>query len=474
MTVLDNILHRPPDPEADEVPGKDLPVPVLADSCKQVSHKDQCEKPDKLGSEARESTNTRPPKGEQTAGQWQAGSRGGQKPLSGSDKRDGAKPDAGGSCAPPAQSITSLPQALDASVAFLNKYMRWDNDYQAPVCALWAALCWVFLAFDFAPYLFIRSPEKRCGKSRLVKCLRCLVPQKPRQVYTASISISDLARRIHKHKPILFIEEIDKFFANGNDDPIVGVLNAGWEVGATYDRYNVQLQDSEEFNIFGPKCFSGIGHKLDDTTADRAIHIRLSRQSPDNMAAILREAHAPVEAAPIRDFFEVWARCALKDLRLFPPAFPDDMTDGRQRDMCEPLLAVAQLAGPPWPEIAGNALLELGREADDTSERVQLLKSIRVVFETLNIDRLSSHELLDHLIKQDGPWATLWERDLQANRYNGPSQKMGGMLGEFRIASHNIRFSDGEQRKGFYKADFAHVWKIYCPEEVQREQMGLL
>lgn len=448
MSALARILARGADPEADVVPGKPtkpiLPVPLQADELDT-----QRKAADTVNDSVVRDCNTPVDSKRATID----GSRIGQT------------------------IITNLPQALDASVAFIARYMRFDNEVQLYACALWCAYCWVYQAFDFAPYLFIRSPEKRCGKSRLVKCLRCLAPQKPRQIYTANISVSDMAFKIDKHKAILFLEEVDKFFGRGTDEPIVGILNAGWEVGATYDRRDIASSEGTvEYDIYGPKCFSGIGHTLDDTTADRSIHIRLSRQSPDNKAERLREAQAPREAAPIRDFFEIWAKHATRDLQRIAPTieFPKEMDDGRVCDMTEGLLSVAELAGEPWRTTARNALVALTSEVDDSSEKVQLLKDIRVIFETKNMDRITSHMLLDELIKMDdSPWAGKWERDLQQNRYLGPAQIMSGMLSEFKIKSHNIRTADDGQAKGYSKADFAGVWTIYCPRDVTREQVEL-
>ena len=210
--------------------------------------------------------------------------------------------------------ITSLDQALDACVAFLAKYMRMDSEHQPHICALWAVCCWVYETFDFCPYLFVRSPERELRQSKLMECLMCLVPQGDRQVYTASISISSLARTIHKHRAIVFLDEIDKFFAHGTDDPIVGILNAGFKRGATYDRYNVQINDNEKFNVWSPKCFGGIGNNLDDTTQTRSLTIRLNKQSRDNPSAIMRSFRVLKETEAIREFLEQWAASAPKEL----------------------------------------------------------------------------------------------------------------------------------------------------------------
>ena len=69
----------------------------------------------------------------------------------------------------------------------------------------------------------------------------------------------------------MFLDEIATSSSHtAQTDPIVGILNAGFKRGATYDRYNVQINDNEKFNVWSPKCFGGIGNNLDDTTQELA------------------------------------------------------------------------------------------------------------------------------------------------------------------------------------------------------------
>ena len=68
---------------------------------------------------------------------------------------------------------------LNSICAFLSRYVVFQMPQQAQVLALWVVHCWVLGAFDYTPYLHVRSPEKQCGKSRLLDCLVLLVLKAP-------------------------------------------------------------------------------------------------------------------------------------------------------------------------------------------------------------------------------------------------------------------------------------------------------
>jgi hypothetical protein len=67
-----------------------------------------------------------------------------------------------------------LPEILDNTKSFLSRYLVFPKPAHATAVALWTAHTWVFQSFDYTPYLYISSPVKRCGKSRVFDCLRLL------------------------------------------------------------------------------------------------------------------------------------------------------------------------------------------------------------------------------------------------------------------------------------------------------------
>ena len=97
-----------------------------------------------------------------------------------------------------------------------------------------------------------------------------------------------------------------------------------------------------------------------------------------------------------RPHWKAWAgrQQTLASLRNARPVIPDALGD-RAADICEPLLAIADLAGGEWPGMARAALVELCAAGDvaDESIVIKLLAAIREIFQTCKVDRISTKEL---------------------------------------------------------------------------------
>jgi hypothetical protein len=71
-------------------------------------------------------------------------------------------------------------------------------------------------------------------------------------------------------------------------------------------------------------------------------------------------------------------------------------------------LAIAELAGGDWPMRARAAAIRFSGDSEAAAESTgaQLLRAIKVVFETLGVDRITSEKLAEELAKdKDSPWA---------------------------------------------------------------------
>src|SRR4029453_3420754 len=116
-----------------------------------------------------------------------------------------------------------------------------------------------------------------------------------------------------------------------------------------------------------------------------------------------------------------WARRqnTIERLRTARPDVPTALSD-RQADICEPLLAIADLASRDWPERGRDALVRLcaGENDEDESIGVKLLSAIREAFGAKGEDRLATKELLEQLVNQDtdAPWAGWGEHDLKNHK----------------------------------------------------------
>src|SRR5262249_9376475 len=78
--------------------------------------------------------------------------------------------------AAPPMTSQSLATLLDDVEAFLRRYVVFSRRAQSVACALWLAHAHIIAAAEITPYLALLSPEKRCGKSRLLELLEVLAP----------------------------------------------------------------------------------------------------------------------------------------------------------------------------------------------------------------------------------------------------------------------------------------------------------
>ncbi len=365
-----------------------------------------------------------------------------------------------------AQAAGALSEILFRIEGFLGRFIAFRTPAQAPVIALWVAHSHALEAFDYTPYLHISSPEKRCGKSRLLDLLN-LVVRAPWSAVSPSEAV--IYRKIAASSPTLLLDEVDTIFSGGKDENKEGLralLNAGFQRSAMVPRCVGPLHQIQDFPVFCAKVIAGIG-KLPDTVADRSVPIILARKSRDQDVERFRSRDVAPIAAEIRAALEAWVglKATISSLRDARPPLPDSLGD-RQADICEPLLAIADAAGGDWPDRARAALTELfaGSEAQDDSLGVKILTAIRQVFEDADTERLATEEMLNALLAcDDAPWPGWWEADIKNGNLRGPSAKLARMLKPFGIQPGTIRLPDGTTPKGYKRESFQDAWERYLP-----------
>lgn len=124
----------------------------------------------------------------------------------------------------------------------------------AVALALWVLHTHAFDAASSSPRLAIVSPEKRCGKSTVLKLLHALVR---RPLAATNITAAALFRTIEAHQPTLLVDEVDTFLRDRED--VRGVLNAGHErVSAKVVRCVGDDIDVRMFDVWAPVALAGI------------------------------------------------------------------------------------------------------------------------------------------------------------------------------------------------------------------------
>jgi hypothetical protein len=247
-------------------------------------------------------------------------------------------------------------EILDVVLAFVTRFVSMTA-HQARVVALWVAHTYAFDAADTTPYLSVNSPEKQSGKTRLLEVAEKIVMN---PWLTGRTTAAALVRKINGQHPTLLLDESDTAFQQEKEyvAALRGILDTGYRKSGKASLCVGQGAAIEvrDFQTFSPKAIAGIG-QLPDTVRDRSIPIKLKRARRGAVARF-REREANREGLEIAARLATWCAANLETLRQARPEILTQLSD-RQSDCCEPLLAIADLAGGEWPEIARKALVEL-------------------------------------------------------------------------------------------------------------------
>ncbi|WP_051354932.1 DUF3631 domain-containing protein [Bifidobacterium choerinum] len=353
-------------------------------------------------------------------------------------------------------------------------YVAFPSPVWARICALWVGHAWLIEGFYTTPRLLFVSPEKRSGKTRAQEVVSALCPN---PVNAINVSAAYLFRKLEAEEgeriPTIFIDETDALFIGKteNAEAVRAIVNGGYRRGAVVGRVEIKNKDVQprDFPVFSATCLAGIGN-LPDTIEDRAIICHMKRRLATEQIRPYRERLVDKESAKLRDQLEAWSADKIgileeygeDDYPTLPPAVHD-----RVADVWEPLFVVAQLAGGNWPEwlasVAPGIIEEQQSEPQSLGE--MLLADIRVVFDTMQVERVQAKELATELNKMDErPWATM-----------GPDG--GGVtpafiaktLKNFGVrSSHTVNFG-GVRARGFMRDDFVDAWTRYVPEQDPKE-----
>lgn len=347
---------------------------------------------------------------------------------------------------------------LDTLHATLTRYVILPSPEAADAVVLWIAATHGQPAWEHATRLAIGSPEKRCGKSRL---LEILVATCRRPLPTVNISPAALVRSVGADDPpVLLLDEADTIFGakvKDSSEDLRGIINAGHTRGWPYRRWDAAGRRMEECPCFCMAALAGIGD-LPGTITDRAVVIKMRRRAPGEMVAPYRQRRDAPALHQLRDQVGAWVRSHLDELRDAEPAMP---VEDRAADTWEPLIALADQAGGHWPGRARRAcrVLVAEAEADDSeaSLSLRLLSDIRDLFAAASDPvALFGDAILGQLRQLDAaPWGEFFGHELTA-------REMARMLRPYGLRSKDVWIA-GTTRKGYRREELTDVWARYLP-----------
>jgi putative DNA primase/helicase len=329
----------------------------------------------------------------------------------------------------------------------------------------WTVVLWVVFTHCFsvannAPKLWIKSAERRSGKTRLMELLRHLTA---RALASNYISAAMLPRVIEKYRPTLLLDEIDTFI--NSSEELRGVLNSGFDP-ESFVIIGTKVGDNwvpKRFSAWCPQALAGLG-KLPDTIADRCFTIELARKPREQKVSRLRRR----DTGPLQILAQKavrWAEDNADDLGMVEPEMPPGLND-RASDAWELCIAIADRTGEHWPQRARQAALRISGDdaAFEESVRVQLLADIRdafyhcpMAYKTSNDTLISSDDLVDWL-------GGLEERPWPEYRRGRPITKtqLARVIKPFHVSPGTVR-TGVSTPKGYKLSAFQNVFSRYLP-----------
>lgn len=360
---------------------------------------------------------------------------------------------------PPPPAAPSPPEdgaaLLDDLLAVVRRYVVLPDDYAAVAVTLWIAATHALPAFECAPRLVVTSPDKRCGKTRLLDIVTGTVH---RPLITVNATTAAVFRSIGaEHPPTLVIDEADTIFgtkrvAEQNED-LRALLNAGHQRGKPALRCVGPQQVPTPFPTFAMAAVAGIG-AMPDTITDRAVNITMRRRKPAEAVAQFRSRRDGGKLALLQDRLTAWAAAHIDKLT---EAEPDMPVEDRAADTWEPLVAVADAAGGSWPQAAREACVELVGRADaadaERSTRRQLLTDIDTVFADRGAEFIASEDMVAALLaRAESPW----------QEFNLTPNKLSYRLRDFDVKP---RHNADKSKRGYHRGDFADAFSRYIRPE---------
>jgi hypothetical protein len=313
---------------------------------------------------------------------------------------------------------------LDDLHATLKRFVAFPDRHSSIAVTLWIAATHALPWFDCAPRLVVTSPEKRCGKTRLLDIIAgtCNNP-----LATSDATVAAIFRSIPAYDPIsghtvadaaiptLIIDEADAIFGNGKvaeqHEDLRKLLNAGHQRGRPALRCAGPNQTPTEFATFAMAVLAGIG-AMPDTITDRAVNVTMRRRASGERVSQFRRRRDTGTLKELRWGLTQWVWHEATDSSTNVERFTaerDMPVEDRAADTWEPLIAVADAAGGHWPESARaacKALVDAADAADETdSLNTKLLADIKQIFADKGEPFLASKELVAELRRiEESPW----------------------------------------------------------------------
>lgn len=354
-----------------------------------------------------------------------------------------------------------LAEALNLVHQTLTDYIVFPSDEAADALTLWIAATHCQDRWEHATRFILKSPVKRCGKSRAQEITSGLVHN---PLIAGSISAAALVRTITaSDPPTVVLDEADAIFNGKSADEAAealrNVLNNGFARNRPYLRWDTRKREVERCPTFAMACIAAIGD-LPDTIEDRAVVVVMQRRAPGERVVPYRQRNAD-DLRHTRTTLEHALK--LSDLNQFDSyTIPEMPVEDRAADVWEPLVVIAESASGDWPERARRACVALaGADEGELSMGVRLLSDLNQIWGE-DEQNLATRTILDRLQKiDDAPWGDYYGRPLNARDLARLLRLYDVRPTTVDTGEVNPKSGDRKKAKGYKRDDLHAPWERY-------------
>ncbi len=365
------------------------------------------------------------------------------------------------------------PPPLPAVEKFLSDYIVLPKQ-EMLVTSLWTIAAWIADVWDRFAHVAVTSPEKRCGKTRLLQLLALLTPNAR---HTSNISPAAVYRWIEqtKPKPTLLLDEaqsIQRRFSESSE-LLRELLNAGIDKNAKVVRMGGERYDEvKEFSAYCPKAVALIGD-LDGVLADRCLPIRMTRKTDADAVLPYRSRLVDTRSVKLKMRIKRWAmvnKKAIADVFDHLGVFP--LQNDRLAELLLPLQAVLTVADKSrLPELQEYAAAIDTKDVETETPGIRLLTACRELFTLPKGKDNDCDKYRKNSIDEEGfiPTSSLisylaTRREEPWRRWNHghliTPEALANLLRPFGIRSTRNR---DQSARGFYEDSFGDAWARYLP-----------
>jgi len=260
--------------------------------------------------------------------------------------------------------IDNYPQQLKFSRSGIKKYLKKEKikptelyndirrlfenhiifqfDWQIDLTVTWVIGTYLYRAFPLYPYYWIKSPTKRCGKTRLLELMAGLCFNS-NGLETAP-SEATLYRVPDITAGALLWDEVENLGKNKDKNDLISILNTSYREDGKIARCEGKDYKVKFYSAYRPVALAGI-RNLPDTVEDRSLKVELLRKKRDEKVKKLQINRIKNELEKLRDDLHIFA---LEHANLIREAYDDfddslipDRVDDRLRDAFEVMMSVA-------------------------------------------------------------------------------------------------------------------------------------